>query len=159
MALHIVGIGPGNVEDMTIRAYNTIKDAELIVGYTLYNELLKNEFQDKEYYATPMRQERERCEYAVKKAASGIKTVLVCSGDSGIYGMAALAEEVAAGIFGKYENKGIAGSVDAEFGRLEKPDIIVVPGITAAVSGGALLGSPLTCDFSVISLSDLFDDK
>ena len=60
MALKIVGTGPGRIDEMTARAGRAIKEADIIVGYTLYNELLQKEFPDKEYYATPMRQETER---------------------------------------------------------------------------------------------------
>ena len=92
--LYIVGIGPGGLEDMTRKAYRLIEDADIIVGYTVYNDLLKEHFPNKEYYATPMRQEKERCIYALSQAGMGKKTVLVCSGDSGVYGMASLALEL-----------------------------------------------------------------
>ena len=100
MALKIVGTGPGRIDEMTARAGRAIKEADIIVGYTLYNELLQKEFPDKEYYATPMRQETERCRYALEKAAQGAETVLVCSGDSGVYGMASLVFELAEQMYG-----------------------------------------------------------
>ena len=136
MTLKIVGTGPGRIDEMTGRAGRAVEEADIIVGYTLYNELLQKQFPDKEYYATPMRQETERCRYALEKAAQGLETVLVCSGDSGVYGMASLVFELA-----------------EQMAR--SPDIEVIPGITAALSGGARLGSPLSNDFAVISLSDL----
>lgn len=155
MALKIVGTGPGNADEMTARARRAIEDADIIVGYTLYNELLKKEFPEKEYYATPMRQETERCRYALEKAAEGLETVLVCSGDSGVYGMASLvfelAEQMARGCAKNFDDAGCgAGSISVGI-----PEIEVIPGITAAISGGARLGSPLSNDFAVISLSDL----
>lgn len=138
--LKVVGMGPGAVEDMTLRAFHALKEAQLVVGYTVYNDLLKEHFPDKEYYATPMRRETERCRYALQQAADGARTVLVCSGDSSVYGMASLVLELA-------EQQEQAGQ--------PCPEIEIIPGITAALSGGAMLGSPLTCDFAVVSLSDL----
>lgn len=132
--LYIVGIGPGSEEGMTIQARNAISRSGIIVGYTVYNDLLKPMFPDKRYVRTPMRQEVERVRAALELA--GENTVsLVCSGDCVVYGMAGLALELA----GEYPNVGIE----------------IVPGVTAALSGGAVLGAPLTHDFAVISLSDL----
>ena len=163
MALKIVGTGPGNADEMTARARRAIEDADIIVGYTLYNELLKKEFPEKEYYATPMRQETERCRYALEKAADGLETVLVCSGDSGVYGMASLVFELAEQMYGRAGevSRGRSDGKDSEKnnktcqGQEICPEIEVIPGITAALSGGARLGSPLSNDFAVVSLSDL----
>ncbi|MDO4862645.1 MAG: precorrin-3B C(17)-methyltransferase [Ruminococcus sp.] len=132
--LCVVGIGAGNREGMTFAAHQAIERSELIVGYTKYVELVRELFPDKQFASTGMRQERERVEFALREAAD--KTVaLVCSGDPQLYGMAGLAYELSEGF----------------------PDvgIEVVSGVTAAFSGGAVLGSPLTHDFAVISLSDL----
>ena len=163
MALKIVGTGPGRIDEMTARAGRAIKEADIIVGYTLYNELLQKEFPDKEYYATPMRHETERCRYALEKAAQGAETVLVCSGDSGVYGMASLVFELAEQMYGRAGegSRGRSYGKDSEKnnktcqGQEICPEIEVIPGITAALSGGARLGSPLSNDFAVVSLSDL----
>ena len=163
MALKIVGTGPGNADEMTARAGRAIEDADIIVGYTLYNELLQKEFPDKEYYATPMRHETERCRYALEKAAQGAETVLVCSGDSGVYGMASLVFELAEQMYGRAGegSRGRSAGKDSEKnnktcqGQEICHEIEVIPGITAALSGGARLGSPLSNDFAVVSLSDL----
>ena len=163
MALKIVGTGPGRIDEMTARAVRAIKEADIIVGYTLYNELLQKEFPDKEYYATPMRHETERCRYALEKAAQGAETVLVCSGDSGVYGMASLVFELAEQMYGRAGegSRGRSAGKDSEKnnktcqGQEICPEIEVIPGITAALSGGARLGSPLSNDFAVVSLSDL----
>ena len=133
--LYIVGIGCGSAEGMTGEARAAIQRSALIVGSTVYNELLRPVFPDKEFYSTGMRQEKERVIFALEQAACGLDVSLVCSGDAGVYGMAGLALELA-------ENYG-----DVE--------ITVVAGVTAALTGAALLGSPLTNDFAVISLSDL----
>ncbi len=132
--LYIVGMGSGSSEGMTGEAVNAIESSPLIVGYTVYCELLRPLYPHKTFYATGMRQEKERVLYALEQAEK-CDTALVCSGDAGVYGMAALAFELAEGFAGV--------------------EIKVVAGVTAALSGAALLGSPLTNDFAVISLSDL----
>lgn len=134
--LYIAGIGPGGPENMTRRAYDIVREAELVVGYTVYNDLLRREFPDKSYYATPMKKERERCLYALRAAEAGTRTVLVCSGDSGVYGMASLTLELA-------EETGAAVEIE------------IIPGITAALSAGSLAGAPVSGDFAAVSLSDL----
>jgi precorrin-3B C17-methyltransferase len=133
--LYVVGIGPGAYEDMTLRAIQALEQCALIVGYKVYNELVRPHFPDKEYYETPMTGEVERCRYALERAQNGTLTALICSGDAGVYGLAGLAFELR--------------------GQQTVPEIEVIPGLTAATTGAALLGSPLTNDFAVISLSDL----
>ena len=130
--LKIVGFGSGAKENMTLEAVRAIQDSELVVGFRTYVELLKQYFPDKQYYSTNMMQERERCQYAIDRAKEGKETVLVCSGDSGVYGMASLVYELAE----------------------ESVQIQVISGVTAANSGAACLGAPLSHDFAVISLSD-----
>ena len=133
--LYIVGMGKGSYEGMTGEAVNAVTSSSVIVGYTVYADLLRPYFPDKTYYTTGMRQEKERVLYALGKAAEGVDVSLVCSGGAGVYGMASLAYELASGFPGV--------------------TIKVIEGVTAALSGAALLGSPLTNDFAVISLSDL----
>lgn len=132
--LYVVGIGPGEPEQMTLKAWNTLKNSDVIAGYGVYAELVRPLLPEKEYIVTPMRREAERCRLALEAALSGKTVSVISSGDAGVYGMAALMLETAAG-----------AAVDVE----------IVPGVTAALSGGAVLGAPLTHDFAVISLSDL----
>ncbi len=132
--LAVIGIGPGRYEDMTIRADEALKNCDVIIGYNVYVDLVKNRYPDKEFVTTPMTQETKRCQAAIDMALDGKNVAMVCSGDSGIYGMAALV----------YELRGEAA----------EPQIEVIPGLTAACSGAAVLGAPLTHDFAVISLSD-----
>ncbi|WP_294430343.1 precorrin-3B C(17)-methyltransferase [uncultured Treponema sp.] len=139
--LQVVGIGPGNYDMMTVQCVKALKDCDCIIGYDVYIDLVKEHFPDKEFKSTPMRKEEERCRLAVEEALSGKNVALICSGDAGVYGMSGLAFEIAA----EYE----ASRPD------EKIQISVIPGITAALSGSALLGAPLIHDFAVISLSDL----
>jgi precorrin-3B C17-methyltransferase len=133
--LYVVGIGPGANKYLSGEARAALADSDVIAGYPLYIELVKDLVTGKECFSTPMRKERERCVFALEKAALGRNTALVCSGDAGVYGMAALCLELAE--------------------AYPAVEIVIVPGITAALSGSALLGSPLTNDFAVISLSDL----
>ena len=133
--IYVVGMGPGKESMMTPEAMEILKNSDVIIGYTVYLKLLGTRFSDKELLSTPMRQEQERCQLCFEKAREGKKVALICSGDAGIYGMASLMLEI---------------------GKLYEDCIItVIPGITAANSGAALLGAPLNHDFCVISLSDL----
>ena len=133
--LWVVGIGPGDYDEMTIRAVNALNACDVIVGYHVYVELVKQHFPDKEFFTTPMRKEADRCRLALDMARDGKNVAMICSGDAGIYGMAGLI----------FELRGEDASVEVE----------VVGGLTAATSGGCRLGAPLTHDFAVISLSDL----
>lgn len=133
--IKIVGIGPGEESMMTLEALKALKESEVIVGYPLYLSLLSEQFSDKEFLSTPMRQEEKRCRMCFEEARKGRRAALVCSGDAGIYGMASLMYEL------------LPQYPDCE--------LTVVAGVTAASSGAALLGAPLNHDFCVISLSDL----
>lgn len=133
--ISIVGIGPGSESMMTHEAIEALERADVIIGYTVYIDLLNGRCADKEVLSTPMTQEAERCRMCFEQAAKGKDVALICSGDAGIYGLASLMFEFA-----------------GEYG--DKTDICVIPGVTAASSGAALLGAPLNHDFCVISLSD-----
>lgn len=130
----VVGIGPGNYENMTIKADRALQSCQVIIGYSVYVDLIRAQYPDKEFLTTPMTKEVQRCQMAISLAEQGQTVAVVCSGDSGIYGMAAL--------------------LYALRGDSPQPEIQVIPGLTAACSGAALLGAPLTHDFAVISLSD-----
>ncbi len=132
--LSVVGLGPGDYDNMTVRADRALQNCDCIVGYHVYVDLVKDRYPGKRTLTTPMTKEADRCRMALEAARAGENVAMVCSGDSGIYGMAALI----------YELRGEAA----------EPEIDVIPGLTAACSGAALLGAPLTHDFAVISLSD-----
>ena len=87
--VYVIGMGPGAYEQMTVKAVRTLEKCDVIVGYTVYIELLKEYFPDKRYLTTSMRQEAARCRMAFEEAAKGAVTAMVCSGDAGIYGMTA----------------------------------------------------------------------
>ena len=133
--IYVVGIGPGNADDMTVRARRILEGCDIIAGYKTYTDLVRDDFPDKEFYENGMRGEKERCEKCVEYAMNGKTVALICSGDSGVYGMASPLLEIA-------EQKGFK-------------DVEIVPGVTAALSGSAVLGAPLSHDFCIISLSDL----
>ena len=132
--LTVAGIGAGNYEGLTVAAVRALEAADVIVGYTVYCDLMKPYFKNKTWISTPMMQEIERCRLALETAEEGKRTVMICSGDAGIYGMTSPVLELA-----------------EEYGA----EVEIVAGVTAASSGAALLGSPLTADFAAISLSDL----
>ncbi|MBO5638435.1 MAG: precorrin-3B C(17)-methyltransferase [Oscillospiraceae bacterium] len=136
--LYVVGIGPGDGRYLTEAARTAIEEADVLCGYTLYVELLKPLWPEKAVYSTGMTGELERCRWGLEQACGGKTVALVCSGDAGVYGMAAPVLEL----------------------KKEYPEaeVEIIPGITAALSGGALLGAPLGHDFCVISLSDRLTD-
>lgn len=134
-ALFVVGIGPGGAQTLTPQAAAALEAAELLVGYTAYIELLGPQYPGKETLSTPMRREMERCRLALEAAQQGRTTAMVCSGDAGVYGMAGPILQLA-----------------EDFPEVE---VWVVPGLTAANSGAAVLGAPLMNDYCVLSLSDL----
>ena len=86
--LYVTGIGPGSDAFLTTEARTAIERADVICGYTLYVELLRSRYPEKEFITTPMRQEIERCRLAMEAASSDRAVAMVCSGDAGIYGMA-----------------------------------------------------------------------
>ena len=143
--LFVVGIGPGNPEGMTGQAAAALERSDTIVGYSVYNDLVKPYYPDKRFLTTPMTGEEARCKIALEEAEAGHTVSLICSGDPGVYGMAGLVLEMA--------EKGNAGT-DASIADAKDVDIEVISGVTAALSGAALLGAPLVHDFAVISLSD-----
>ena len=138
--IFIIGMGPGDRTMMTDEAFTAMEDADVIVGYTVYIDLVRNVFTDKRFFTTPMRQEVERCRACFDFALEGDNVAFICSGDAGVYGMAAPMFE----LLPEYLGKGISAE-----------NLFVIPGVTAAISGAAVLGAPINHDFCVISLSDL----
>lgn len=135
--LYVVGIGPGDEDGMTIKAHRVLEECPVIVGYKTYIALIRPMFgEEKKYIDTGMRQETERCRMALEEADKpDAKVCMVCSGDAALYGMASLVLEMAK----------------------DHPDvnIEVVPGVTAALAGSAVLGAAIGHDCALISLSDL----
>ncbi|HML37193.1 MAG TPA: precorrin-3B C(17)-methyltransferase [Bacillota bacterium] len=135
MKIYVVALGPGEWGQMTQKAAEALEECDVITGYDVYVDLIRERFPHKNLVSTPMKKEAERCHLAVAEALKGQTVAMVCSGDPGVYGMAGLMYEVAQ--------------------QYDPVEIEVIPGITAACSGAAVLGAPLIHDFAVISLSDL----
>ena len=137
----VVGLGPGSLMDMTSRARLAIEAAEVVAGYNTYIRLIEELLADgsKEVIGTAMMQEIDRCRLAVETAAKGRETVVVSSGDAGVYGMAGLVLELI-----------------LKLPEGERPQWGgVVAGVSAVNAAASLLGAPLMHDFAVISLSNL----
>jgi precorrin-3B C17-methyltransferase len=135
--LAVVGIGPGALDLITPRARRAIEQAEIVIGYRTYLDLITDLLSpEQELLSSAMMQEIDRCRHALASAESGKKIVLICGGDPGIYAMAGLVYELA--------------QVQGSSCRIE-----IIPGIAALNACAAVLGAPLMHDFAVISLSDL----
>ncbi len=133
--IYIVGMGPGSMTGMSGDAVEALHKSDIIIGYTVYVDLVRRHFSDKRFETTPMRQEIERCQMCFDYAMEGKQVAMICSGDAGVYGMAAPMYEMAE--------------------AYPEVELVVIPGVTAANSGAAVLGAPLNHDYCVISLSDL----
>ena len=136
--IFIVGIGPGNLDEMTPKARLMIDSADVIVGYKTYIKLIEKIIGDKKVSASGMRQEIQRAQLAVDEAQKNLNVAVISSGDAGIYGMAGLLIEM---VMNLPENL--------------QPKIEIAAGVSALNSAAAILGAPLMHDFAVISLSDL----
>lgn len=133
--LYVIGIGPGEYEQMTLKAIHAMEKSEVIIGYTVYVDLVKEHFPGKEFLTTPMKKEVDRCVMAFEEAKKGKVVSMICSGDVGVYGMSGLMYEVGV--------------------NYPEVELEIIPGVTAATGGAAVLGAPLIHDFCLISLSDL----
>ena len=133
--LYVIGLGPGGGQDLTGRSAAALEASDVIVGYTVYIDLIRAAYPHKELRSTPMRKETERCQMALELADTGKTVAMVCSGDPGVYGMAGLCYELSP--------------------QWPEVELEVIPGITAACGGAAVLGAPLMHDFCLVSLSDL----
>ncbi|MBE6066836.1 MAG: precorrin-3B C(17)-methyltransferase [Clostridium lundense] len=129
--LYVIGIGPGGLEHMTLKAKQAIEESNMIVGYTKYIEFIKPLLEGKELVSTGMKGEVERCKKALELAANNT-VAIISTGDAGIYGMAGLILELR-----------------------ENEDVEIIPGVTASSSAASVVGSPLMHDNCNISLSDL----
>lgn len=133
--VYVVGLGPGGLNEVTPRAMEALEKSDVIIGYTVYVDLIRSKFEHKKLLTTTMTKEVDRCKMVFEEAMKDQVVSIVCSGDSGVYGMSGLIYEISQGY--------------------EAVEIEIISGITAACSGAAVLGAPLIHDFVVISLSDL----
>ena len=139
--IKIIGLGPGNLDELSPRARHAIEGAEVVVGYKTYIDLIDGLIEGKKIISTGMTREADRCKAALDSAVDGAKVAVVSSGDAGIYGMAGLVLEML-----------------LELPIEKRPTVEVIAGISAVQASAAILGAPLTHDFAVISLSDLLTD-
>ncbi len=143
--LAVVGIGPGQAEWRTPEASRLIAEAEELVGYGLYLDLLGPSARDKQHREFDLGEEEARCRYALERAGEGRRVVLICSGDAGIYAMGALVME----LLDRPEEQGGVSAAARRVGLTHAPGISALQ--AASARAGALLGH----DFCAISLSDL----
>ncbi|OOM74643.1 cobalt-precorrin-3B C(17)-methyltransferase [Clostridium puniceum] len=129
--LRVIGIGPGSIENMSLRALKAIEDSDIIVGYNKYIDMIKVLTLDKELYSTGMKGEEARCKEALSLCKDK-NVALISTGDAGIYGMAGLILELRT-----------------------NEEVEIIPGITASSAAGSVVGAPLMHDNCNISLSDL----
>ncbi len=134
--IYVVGIGPGNIENMTFEAYEVLKKSDVIIGYKTYIDLVKDEFSHKELISSPMKKEIDRCKDVLEIAKTNKVVSLISSGDAGVYGMAGIMLEIA----------------DENF------SVEIIPGVTACNAAAAVVGAPIMHDSVNISLSDLLTD-
>ncbi|MBX9184240.1 precorrin-3B C(17)-methyltransferase [Clostridium sp. K04] len=130
--LYVIGIGPGGLEHMTLRAKEAIEESNIVVGYNKYIDMIKPLVENKELFSTGMRGEEARCRKALELSKEDNTVALISTGDSGIYGMAGLILQMQ---------------------KDEKVEIIT--GVTASSAAGSVVGAPLMHDNCNISLSDL----
>ena len=145
----LIGIGPGQGEWRTLEASVLIGQAEELIGYSLYLDLLGPIAAGKRQTSFPLGDEEERCRYALERAGEGANVALVCSGDSGIYAMGALVFELL-----DRSSKDFGVSANAK-----KVEVISSPGVSALQAAAARSGAPLGNDFCAISLSDLLTPR
>ena len=135
--IFVVGMGPGNKDNMSFKAFDSMKKSDILIGHKTYISLVENMFEDKELIRSAMKKEVDRCNETLELAKSGKIVSLISSGESGIYGMAGIMLEVA---------------LDSDI------EVEVVPGITASNAGASVVGAPIMHDHATISLSDLLTD-
>ena len=130
--LYVIGIGPGGLEHMTLRAKEAIEESNIVVGYNKYIDMIKPLVENKELFSTGMRGEEARCRKALELSKEDNTVALISTGYSGIYGMAGLILQMQ-----KDEN------------------VEIITGVTASSAAGSVVGAPLMHDNCNISLSDL----
>lgn len=133
--LYIIGIGPGSVDQLTVKARDVILNADYIVGNDTYLDQIDELLTTQEIYRSTMGKEIDRAREAVRLAQDHV-TVMVSGGDANVYGMAGIVLEMA-------ERNNVSVHVE------------VLPGVTAMLAAASVLGAPVVVDSATISLSDL----
>ncbi|WP_244277862.1 precorrin-3B C(17)-methyltransferase, partial [Pseudovibrio sp. W74] len=143
--LHVIGIGPGQEAWRTPEASSWLAEADEVVGYGLYLDLVSSLIRGKQRHAFPLGAEEERVRFALERAGQGHNVALVCSGDSGVYAMGALVFEL---LDRAQDNGGVSDAA-------RRVEVASAPGISAMIALSNRIGAPLGHDFCAISLSDL----
>ena len=135
--LFLIGVGPGDPEQMTFKARESLILSDVVVGYKTYIKLIEHFLSHKEVITSGMGGEVKRMRRAVSLAAEGKTVAVVCGGDAGIYGMT-----------------GLVGEIVHQQGYPTKFEIEVIPGVPSLCAAAARLGAPIMHDFASVSLSD-----
>ena len=142
--LWVVGIGPGDSQARTHEVETALRSSDVWVGYSLYLDLVDDLKTSQDIHSYSLGEETDRVKAAIALAADGRDVSLVCSGDAGIYAMAALVYEV------------MDAMPNAERAFVEPR---VLPGVSALQTAAARAGAPIGHDFCAISLSDLLTPR
>ncbi|WP_432452389.1 MULTISPECIES: precorrin-3B C(17)-methyltransferase [unclassified Agarivorans] len=134
--LYLVGLGPGSLDLMSVKAQQVIRSVDVVVGYGLYIKLIQPLLGQQTIVRSGMTKEWQRADAAISQVQLGHNVAMVCSGDAGMYAMAPLILE-------------LVSTNDLNI------ELEIVPGITAANACASLVGAPLGHDSCTISLSDL----
>jgi cobalt-precorrin 5A hydrolase/precorrin-3B C17-methyltransferase len=126
-----------------------VADAQELVGYGLYIDLLGPLAVGKARSDFPLGGEEARCRYALEQAGLGKNVALVCSGDAGIYAMGALVFEL---LDRGPDQLGVSDAA-------RRVEVVCSPGVSALQGAAARAGAPLGHDFCTISLSDLLTPR
>ena len=143
----LVGLGPGRADWRTPEASRLVVEADELVGYGFYIDLLGPLAKGKPRIDFPLGGEEDRCRYALEEAAKGRNIAIICSGDAGIYAMGALVYELMS-----REEHGVSDAA-------RRVEVVTAPGVTAMQAAAARIGAPLGHDFCAISLSDLLTPR
>nr|WP_155197566.1 precorrin-3B C(17)-methyltransferase [Roseibium hamelinense] len=143
--LSVIGIGPGADDWRTPEATRLLGQAEDVVGYSLYLDIVAPHIKGKIHHNFPLGAEEDRVRFALEQAGKGKNVALISSGDAGIYAMGALVYEL---LDRDTENGGVSDAA-------KRVNLINAPGISALQACSARIGAPLGHDFCAISLSDL----
>ncbi|MEO5355791.1 MAG: precorrin-3B C(17)-methyltransferase [Nitrospirae bacterium YQR-1] len=145
--IFVVGTGPGRRALMTTEAQKAIEESEVIVGYRIYVDLIRNMLTGKEVVTTGMTHEAKRCMAGIEMASRGKVVSIISSGDPGVYAMAGLVLELM---------KNCSSETAPPWGSdsTNRPDVKIISGVPAHCSCASLLGAPVMHDFAAISLSD-----
>lgn len=159
-----MSLGPGDRRTMVPEALQALQEADVVVGYKTYLELVADLLDGKRVMASGMKREIDRCQSAIDLALGGDHVALVSSGDAGIYGMAGLVLDlcrerqlcaVRPGEAAEARDKDEKGTEsEAKIGSGAVLEVSVIPGVPAFNAAASLVGAPLMHDFAAVSLSD-----